>query len=228
MFDLETGEWKKTFLGHTHIVNSVAITSSRKHLVSGSMDNTIKVHRLRDAECIYTLYGTTSQKCLVVENNVIIAASSNFTIRIWDLVSGASNSVLSGHSNSIVCIKSCQPSSPYLISSALDESIRVWDIPKAKSLHVLHQEGGCFNIVILLHPIILCGGTGCIKAWDIESGECTRTIPLGAMGSVMNVNHLLWTGSKIICDSLETIKVISTPSASPDSSEAQNWGEKSD
>jgi WD40 repeat protein len=42
VWDLESGELKKTLKGHTSVVSSIAVTPDGHQIVSGSRDNTVR------------------------------------------------------------------------------------------------------------------------------------------------------------------------------------------
>eukprot|EP01135_Chromosphaera_perkinsii_P008000 Nk52_evm72s1073 gene=Nk52_evmTU72s1073 len=210
-FKLDDGEWKITLFGHKHIITSVAVTRNSDYVVSGCMDNTIKVHKTIDGECVYTLYGQTNPSTLVIDERSIIASSANHTIRVWDLTTGACIKTLDGHKARISCIKADKSVSPFIVSSALDDTLRVWDPVKGKCLHILEQKGGCDCIAFILHPIIAVGGLSSIKIWDIEGGVCTRKIIFGTGGGITKVNNVLWTGSRLVADFGDVVKIILTP-----------------
>ncbi|WP_435367797.1 WD40 repeat domain-containing protein, partial [Staphylococcus aureus] len=60
-----------------------------------------------DAKCLHTLYGHTNWVRSVAfdkDGRIIISASDDKTIRVWNSSTGASLQTLSGHIDSVQCI----------------------------------------------------------------------------------------------------------------------------
>ena len=72
--------------GHTSSVNTVAVTSDNKHIISGSSDKTIRIWNLLEKTQETILQGHTDSVWTVAvtsDNKYIISGSSDKTIRIW-------------------------------------------------------------------------------------------------------------------------------------------------
>jgi len=78
-------------IGHANSVTSLAITPDGKHIVSGSLDRTIKIWDMKSGECINTLEGHTNSifsLSITPDEKHIVSGSWDDTIKIWDFKSG--------------------------------------------------------------------------------------------------------------------------------------------
>ena len=78
---------QKLFRGHTNWVFSVAISSDKKWIVSGSEDCTIKVWNVKTEECMRTLEGHRNRVYSVVfspDGKWIVSGSDDCSIKIWN------------------------------------------------------------------------------------------------------------------------------------------------
>ncbi|KKR67263.1 MAG: NWD2 protein [Candidatus Uhrbacteria bacterium GW2011_GWE2_40_58] len=91
---------QKLFRGHTNWVFSVAISSDKKWIVSGSEDCTIKVWNVKTEECMRTLEGHRNRVYSVVfspDGKWIVSGSYDKTIKIWNGETGECVRTLKGH-----------------------------------------------------------------------------------------------------------------------------------
>ena len=87
MWNLATGECKKTFTGHANCVLCMALTSDNKTLITGSNDCTVRVWDLATGECRQTLTGHTGLvycMALTTDNRTLITGSWDHTVRVWE------------------------------------------------------------------------------------------------------------------------------------------------
>jgi WD40 repeat protein len=81
-------------------VNSVAISSDNKYIVSGSDDYSIRVWERESGTQIQELKGHNSLVNSVTiskDNKLIVSGSSDKTIRVWERESGFQIQELKGH-----------------------------------------------------------------------------------------------------------------------------------
>merc|ERR1712167_563739 len=99
-------------------------------IVSGSVDNTIRVWNVDTGECILTLKGHTHYVRSVVFNHdgtKIVSGSYDKTIRVWNVDTGECILILKGHTdyvNSVVF----NHDGTKIVSGSWDKTIRVWNV----------------------------------------------------------------------------------------------------
>jgi WD40 repeat protein len=117
-----------TLMGHSHIVNSLAISADAKLLVSGSRDQTIKIWQLETGELIRTLKGhrdAVHAVALSPDEQIIASGSADNTIKLWHLATGELLATFTGHSNTVTAL-AFTASGEMLVSGSLDKTIKIW------------------------------------------------------------------------------------------------------
>jgi F-box/WD-40 domain protein MET30 len=100
-------------------------TSESPIIISGSLDNTIKVWDMNTGKCIRTLFGHVEGVwSLAYDSLRILSGSHDKTVRVWDLVSGKCMHALEGHSGPVTAVAL---SDTKIISTSDDGDIRIWD-----------------------------------------------------------------------------------------------------
>lgn len=110
-------------------------------------------------------------------NQLLASGSSDDTIKVWDITSGACLQTLEGHKNSINSVIFC-PNGHRLISGSSDSTIKVWDIDSGVCLRTLEDHELSVNSVVFSPDgqQLASGSEDCtVRVWDIGSGTCLRT-----------------------------------------------------
>ena len=136
--------------GHTSSVTSLAFSHHGNGLITSSSDLTIKSWTLHE-NCTYSANWTTKahEKDInrVIVNQtlkIIVSASQDKTIKVWNLEDGTNIATLSGHKRSVWDVK-ISPDNDLLISASADKTIRVWSLKDYECLRT--YEGHCGSIL---------------------------------------------------------------------------------
>jgi WD40 repeat protein len=161
VFNLDKERIEKTFYGHHGIVNDVDIMCTDPYWISrnsGAMGQ-----------------GTFLTNTLSTSfNNRLISASSDATLKIWDLMSTNCLATLTdGHNGCVYCVK-CTNDYSKAISSGYDGSIAIWDCHQG----VLIDKGIQHTYVaycVRIDPYcqfcaVSCGRDGYANVYDIRKG----------------------------------------------------------
>ena len=102
----------------------------------------------------------------------IVSASSDKTVRIWDVATGAQLNVLMGHTSTVYSAFFSLDGSR-IVSASEDNTIRIWDASTGAQLKVL--EGHMFGVSSALYApggsrIVSASGDNTIRIWDVETG----------------------------------------------------------
>lgn len=104
---------------------STAVSSKNPIIISGSLDNTIKLWDMITGKCIRTLFGHVEGVwSLAYDTLRIVSGSHDKTIRVWDLGSGKCMYALEGHGGPVTAVGL---SDTKIISTSDDGDIRIWD-----------------------------------------------------------------------------------------------------
>lgn len=101
----------------------------RPVLVSGSLDNTLKIWDVRTGKCIRTLFGHVEGVwSLDVDKLRIVSASHDRTIKIWDRDTGSCQNTLVGHKGAVTCLSLGDDK---IVSGSDDGDLKVWSFAAA-------------------------------------------------------------------------------------------------
>lgn len=131
-----------TLQGHTKEVNIVIqlVKSDSPTIVSGSNDSTILIWDLSTKT--YSKKLDDGSKCEIVSileiSKNVIASSSFWSIRFWDIEKGTEKFVLLGHSRDIINLINIADN--IIASSSRDSSIKLWDIKKKEEIFTVYSS----------------------------------------------------------------------------------------
>nr|CDI55889.1 related to MET30-involved in regulation of sulfur assimilation genes and cell cycle progression [Melanopsichium pennsylvanicum 4] len=101
----------------------------RPVLISGSLDNTLKIWDVRTGRCVRTLFGHVEGVwSLDVDKLRIASASHDRTIKIWDRDTGFCQNTLVGHKGAVTCVSL---SDDKIVSGSDDGDLRLWSFAAA-------------------------------------------------------------------------------------------------
>lgn len=99
------------------------------HVVSGSLDTSIRVWEVETGACRHTLMGHQSLTSgMELRNNILVSGNADSTVKVWDIVSGHCLQTLSGpnkHQSAVTCL---QFNSHFVITSSDDGTVKLWDV----------------------------------------------------------------------------------------------------
>jgi F-box/WD-40 domain protein MET30 len=94
-------------------------------IISGALDNTIKIWDMIAGKCVRTLFGHVEGVWSLAYDTLRIASGSHDkTVRVWDMESGRCMYALEGHRGPVTAVAL---SDTKIISTSDDGDIRVWD-----------------------------------------------------------------------------------------------------
>ncbi len=106
--------------------------------------------------------------------SILASASSDKTIRLWDVDTGSELSVLRGHSNDVNSI-AFSPDGKSLISGSDNGIVRLWNIAQGKLINVFFTKSKSIVYSVAFSPngkLIASGShDSSIHIWDTETGE---------------------------------------------------------
>ncbi|XP_060679735.1 sterol regulatory element-binding protein cleavage-activating protein [Hemiscyllium ocellatum] len=182
-------------------------------VVTGSQDHTLRIYRLEDSCCLYTLQGHSGGITAVYIDQAMGLASGgqDGAICLWDVLTGSRVSHLHGHRGDVIaliCTSSC------VISGGLDDVICIWDRSSGIKLYSIQQDMGCgASLGVISDNLLVTGGQGCVSLWDIGYGDLLQTVYLGKSNELQLVRQLLvLDNAAIVCDFGSELSLVYFPS----------------
>ncbi|MBD2065985.1 tetratricopeptide repeat protein [Leptolyngbya sp. FACHB-671] len=181
--------WKyvQTFIGHSDLVRSVAISPDGQILASSSVDKTIKLWNLETGELLYTLEGHSSAVISVAfsPDGTTLASASNLAvgdgnIKLWNVETGTlQQSLGKGLLSFRVSCVTFSPDGQALASGNIDATIKLWQLNSGKVHSTLKGHGWDVNSVAFSRDgqILVSGSLdGAIKIWNWRTRELLHTL----------------------------------------------------
>jgi len=181
-------------VGHTAKVTACVISRDSKLIVSGSLDKTSKVWRIKDPkhvqqpELLYTLNGHTEgilDVCISEDVKYVVTASQDKTLRIWDTRNGEIYKVLSGHK---AAVNACALSSDgkLLVTASEDSSLKLWTVTDNKEPRSFFGTNGYKSVTFSPDAkfIISISNDKVLKIWDTNSEFLVTAINNISCGSL--------------------------------------------
>ena len=172
LWDINTGELKTIFRGHTSIVTSMAFSSDGKTLVTGSWDRSVRIWDVATGENRYTFKKHTDGVARIILNphsNIFAAAGYNRSgVYKWDIETG---SFLGKVSIPITRISTLS-SDGTLIAIADHSNLSLWDFQSEEKLFELTSHTK-YIYTLTFSPdgrTLVSGGHGELFFWDVTTG----------------------------------------------------------
>jgi WD40 repeat protein len=131
--------------GHTQSIWLVGFSPDGQILVSGSVDQTVKLWTIANGQCQKTLTGhsdwVASGCSFSLDGQTLISASFDQTIKLWDVLTGECCQTLRGHTGRIWTI-ALSPDGHTLASGAEDCTVRLWNLTTKISVSEKRQDWG--------------------------------------------------------------------------------------
>ncbi|XP_076985600.1 sterol regulatory element-binding protein cleavage-activating protein isoform X4 [Tamandua tetradactyla] len=190
-----------------------ALKAAAGRLVTGSQDHTLRVFRLEDSCCLFTLQGHSGAITTVYIDQTMVLASGgqDGAICLWDVLTGSRVSHMFAHRGdvtSLTCTTTC------VISSGLDDVISIWDRSTSIKLYSIQQDLGCgASLGVISDNLLVTGGQGCVSFWDLNYGDLLQTVYLGKNSEAQPARQILvLDNAAIVCNFGSELSLVYVPS----------------
>jgi WD40 repeat protein/serine/threonine protein kinase len=127
-----------------------------------------------------------------------VSASSDRTLRLWDLESGQTLRALDGHSGSVQAI-AVTSDGRRAVSGSDDGTLRLWDLESGQTVRTLQGHTGPVQAVAVTldgRRAVSASSDRELRIWDLESGETLRTLnghrgPVNAVAITVDGNRAI-------------------------------------
>jgi WD40 repeat protein len=177
----------RTFQGHTNYVESVTFMPDGKTVLSGSLDNTLKLWDIETGQEIHTLSGHTGWIMSAVafkegdtalaKDNRVLSGSYDKTIKLWDSKTGQVLDTFEGHARAIFSV-ALSPNGKTAISASGDNTLIRWGLISKRKIGTFQ---GHTNVVtsVAFSPDGIKALSGSydktLKLWNVRTGQVIKT-----------------------------------------------------
>jgi len=171
----------RSILTNDHIVWSVSFSPDGKRIVSGSVDDTLKVWDVETGQELLTLKGHSDYVMSVSfspDGKRIVSGSGDNTLKVWDVETGERMLTLEGHSDYVMSV-SFSPDGKRIVSGSYDDTLKVWNAETGQELLTLKGHSSDVWSVSFSpdgNRIVSGSGDNTLKVWDVETGQELLTL----------------------------------------------------
>lgn len=147
-------------------VRSIVISSDNEYIVSGSLDNTVRVWNFSSGELLRILEGHTKYVNAVTmssDNQLIVSGGADKTVRLWDFSSGELLRTFKGHDQAVMCV-AISSDNQFIVSGSLDKYIHRWNLTSDKPIRPSFGSAGqVLSVALSADNRFLVSGTGSFR-----------------------------------------------------------------
>jgi guanine nucleotide-binding protein subunit beta-2-like 1 protein len=175
LWDLKKGVTSRRFVSHTKDVLAVAFSPDNRQIASGGRDKNLKIWNTV-GECKFTVdqhHHTDWVSCVKfyqdVKTPIIVSASWDRTIKVWDAQTMSLRHTFVGHTAQINSLDMA-PKTAYLASGGKDGTAIIWNFVEGKLLGQTEVDApiNCVLFAPKKYWLILGTDKG-IRVWDLPS-----------------------------------------------------------
>uniref|UniRef100_A0A8C0GVD4 F-box/WD repeat-containing protein 7 n=1 Tax=Chelonoidis abingdonii TaxID=106734 RepID=A0A8C0GVD4_CHEAB len=159
------------------------------HIVSGSLDTSIRVWDMESGNCLHTLMGHQSLTSgMELRDNILVSGNADSTVKIWDIKTGQCLQTLQGEWDRV-------GQGPALYSASAWATLCL-AFPPGPSKH----QSAVTCLQFSSKFVVTSSDDGTVKLWDLKTGEFVRNlVALESGGSGGVVWRIRASNTKLVC-----------------------------
>jgi WD40 repeat protein len=122
--------------------------------------------------------GSVRGVAVTPDGRCAVSASSDHTLKVWDLETGRQLLTLEGHSSWVNGV-AVSPDGRYAVSASHDKTLKVWDLETGRPLRTLEGHSDRVNGVAVSpdgRRAVSASDDHTLKVWDLETGRELHTL----------------------------------------------------
>jgi WD40 repeat protein len=179
LWDISSGEIRKTYEGHRNPVKYMEFSSDGRYLISAAATE-IRIWDLtKDTWKDYRkhvthVYNVTFNK----DASQFLSTSLKTKFNLWDREENEVIHEFEGHTRSAL-VAAWSPDEQWIASGSGDQSIRIWDASKRETIHSISAHGGNIYSLHFSPDSRLLASASMdenIKIWDVATGKIHKLL----------------------------------------------------
>ena len=170
LWDLRTGKCLKTIKTYGSNISILALLSKTQNI--SACLSYIKIWDLITGNSLRTIHFQTVDILAKLSETRIVASSYDFTLRIFDLITGNCVKIFYLH-------KYLEKlSNNQIISKNLDNLIEIWDLNTEKCIRTFIGHSKYISCAAVISKTLIVSGSddNSIKLWDLQTEKCLKTL----------------------------------------------------
>jgi WD40 repeat protein len=170
-----------TLSAHRSWVVTVAFNPKLPMLVSGGLDDTIRVWNWETAQVLFTLAGHdrgVNEVAIGSGGQVLASCGDDGVVRVWNLSDGTLLHTLKGHLRDVTAV-AIGVRGFLLASGSEDGTIKLWTLDKGNLVRTLSGSAGMIKTVSLAarDEILISGGLdNTVRLWSLQTAANLRVL----------------------------------------------------
>jgi hypothetical protein len=122
--------------------------------------------------------GRVTSVAVAPDGRTLASASSDQTVKLWDVATGKQRATLRGHTNEVYAL-AFAPDGRTLASGGADGAVKLWDWARGRELRTFHgHKGIVWSVAFAADGKTLATGgqDGALKLWDVEAATERATL----------------------------------------------------
>jgi guanine nucleotide-binding protein subunit beta-2-like 1 protein len=202
LWNLKTATTRKTLIGHSKDVLTVAFSPDNRQIASGSIDKSVKIWNIHGV-CKFTVEQnphTDWVSCVRyfydLKQPIVVSASWDRTIKVWDNTSMTLMHTFVGHKAQINTLD-LAANTMFVASGGRDGKVNIWNLVEGRHLDEIDAESPV-NVVLFASKVfwLVIGTEDGIRVYDLPNRKFIDRY------TASDLDHNKRRSAKIGCTSL--------------------------
>ncbi|MGB3201951.1 MAG: serine/threonine-protein kinase [Nodosilinea sp.] len=166
----------QTLVGHQSWVTAAAFSPQQPVLVSGSLDDTLRIWHWPSGDVLHSLKGHArgvNDVAIDRRGQRLVSCGDDATIKVWQLGEGTLRYTLQGHLRDVTAIALGRDSS-LLASASEDGTLKLWNLNQGLLIKTLYGSAGMLKTVALFDAdqrLVSGGLDNTVRLWNIQTAQ---------------------------------------------------------